>query len=159
MMIEEADMSNWQWFSLEFISSSQTMLTIKLTLFPVGGHICPPYHILAIFSGSTYPRRLQVYSKFKFCNCRTYKIGPGSKKFSYGAGEPAEVGWVVDFLLRFRLKIDCIFTFHEMRWIFLAEIELSWPQVLKQKIKTCSEFSFAKRIRGLAPKLAELEPF
>ena len=46
-----------------------------------------------------------------------------------------------------------------MRWIFLAEIELSWPQVLKQKIKTCSEFSFGKRIRGLAPKLAELEPF
>ena len=31
--------------------------------------------------------------------------------------------------------------------------------MLKQKIKTCSEFSFAKRIRGLAPKLAELEPF
>ena len=31
--------------------------------------------------------------------------------------------------------------------------------MLKQKIKTCSEFSFAKRIGGLAPKLAELEPF
>ena len=31
--------------------------------------------------------------------------------------------------------------------------------MLKQKNKTCSEFSFGKRIRGLAPKIAELEPF
>ena len=31
--------------------------------------------------------------------------------------------------------------------------------MLKQKIKACSKFSFAKRIRGLASKLAELEPF
>ena len=29
----------------------------------------------------------------------------------------------------------------------------------KQKIKTCSQFSFAKRIRGLAQKLAEVESF
>ena len=36
--------------------------------------------------------------------------------------EPAKLGWVVDFLLRFCLKIGCIFTFHEMRLVFLAEI-------------------------------------
>ena len=124
-----------------------------------GGAYMPPYHISAIFSGRTYPRRLQLYSKFKFCNYRTHKIGPGSKKFSYGAWEPAKVGWVVDFLLRFCLKIGCIFSFHEMRWFFLAEIELYWPQVLKQKIKVCSKFLFAKRIRGLAYKLEELDPY
>ena len=84
----------------------------------------PTKHISAIFFGRTYPRRLRLDSKFKFCNCRTCEIGPGSKKFPYGAWEPAKVGWVVDFLLRFCLKIGCIFTFHEMRWYFLAEIEL-----------------------------------
>ena len=31
--------------------------------------------------------------------------------------------------------------------------------MLKQAIKTCSQFLLAKRIRGLAPKLGELEPF
>ena len=75
----------------------------------------PPYHISAIFSGHTYPRRLQLYSKFNFCNCRTYKIGPVSKKFSYAAWEPVKVGWVVDFLLHFRLKIGCIFILDEIR--------------------------------------------
>ena len=29
--------------------------------------------------------------------------------------EPAKFGWVVDFLLCFCLKIDCNFTFHEIR--------------------------------------------
>ena len=80
-----------------------------------GGHICPPYHISAIFSGRTYPRRLQLYSKFKFCNYRAPEIGFGSKKFSYGAWDAAKVGWVVDILLRFCLKIGCNFSFHEMR--------------------------------------------
>ena len=95
---------------IEFVCS------ISLTLFHAGGGIyAPPTTFWQFSPGRTYPRRLQVYSKFKFCNCRTYKIGPGSKKISYGAGEPAEVGWVVDFLLRFCLKIGCIFTFHEMR--------------------------------------------
>ena len=89
-----------------------------------GGHICPPYHISAIFSGRTYPRRLQLYSKFKFCNYRAPEIGFGSKKFSYGAWDAAKVGWVVDILLRFCLKIGCNFSFHEMRWIFLVEIKL-----------------------------------
>ena len=83
-----------------------------------GGHICPPYHISAFFSGRTYPRRLQVYSKFKFCNYQTHKMGPGSKNFSYGAWEPAKVGWVVDFLLRFCLKIGCIFYFPWNEMIF-----------------------------------------
>ena len=73
-----------------------------LTLFHAGGgHICPPYHISAIFSGRTYPRRLQLYSKFKFCNYRTPKFGFGSKKFSYGAWEAAKVGWVVHFFAPF----------------------------------------------------------
>ena len=31
--------------------------------------------------------------------------------------------------------------------------------MLKQKNKTCSEFSFAKRIKGPAPKLTKIEPF
>ena len=69
----------------------------------------------AIFSRRTYPRRLQVYSKFKFCNYGTQKIGFGSNRFSYSVWQAVKVGWVVDFLLRFRLKIGYIFTFHEMR--------------------------------------------
>ena len=86
-----------------------------LTLFYAGGgHICPPYHISAIFSGRTYPRRLQLYSKFKFCNYQTHKFGPGSKKFSYGAWEPAKVGWVVDFLLHFASKL--VVFFPSMKW-------------------------------------------
>ena len=109
------------------ISSLDKALNMHYSVNPIlrrGGHICPPYHISAIFSGRTYPRRLQVYCKFKFCNYRPYEIGPGSKKFTYGAWEPAKVGWVVDFLLRFCLKIGRFFSFHEMRWIFLVEIEL-----------------------------------
>ena len=46
------------------------------------GHICL-HHISAILSRSTYPRTLWLYSKFKFCNCRTPKIGLVSEKFSY----------------------------------------------------------------------------
>ena len=83
----------------------------------------PPYHILLIFSGRIYPRRLQVYSNFKFCNCRTYKIGPRSKNFSYGTWEPVKVGWVAHFLLHFCLEIDYNFTFTKSRWNFLVEIE------------------------------------
>ena len=52
------------------------------------------------------------------------KIGPRLKKFTYSLWETAKVGWVVDFLLRVCLKIGCSFTFHEIRLIFLAEIEL-----------------------------------
>ena len=58
-------------------------LSLKgITLIYVGGDICPPYHISAIFSGSTYPRRLQLYSKFKFCNYLTPKIGLVPEKLS-----------------------------------------------------------------------------
>ena len=67
------------------ISSERYEIVIFNPILRGGGHICPPYHISAIFSGRTYPRRLQVYCKFKFCNYRPYKIGPGSKKFTYGA--------------------------------------------------------------------------
>ena len=80
-----------------------------------GGHICPPYQVSAFFSRRTYPRSLQLYSKFKFCNCRAPQIGFGSKKFFYGAWDAAKVSWVVDILLRFCLKIGCNFSFHEMR--------------------------------------------
>ena len=48
------------------------------------GHICPPYHISTIFSGYTYRRRLQLYSKFKFCNYLTPKIGLVSEKVFFG---------------------------------------------------------------------------
>ena len=88
------------------------------------GHICPPYHISAIFSGSTYPRRLQLYSKFKFCNYLTPKIGLVSEKFSYDPWEALKVGRVAHFLLRFCLEIDYNFTFIESRWSFLVEIEI-----------------------------------
>ena len=78
-----------------------------MTLYHAGGegHICPSNHISAIFSGRTYPRRLQLYSKFKFCNCRTREIGFVSKKFSYVELEAAKVGRVAHFLLRFCLEI------------------------------------------------------
>ena len=33
--------------------------------------------------------------KTKFCDCRTYKVGPGSKKISYAAWKPIKVGWVL----------------------------------------------------------------
>ena len=115
-----------------------------LTLNPIPrgeGHICPPYHISAIFSGSTYPRRLQLYSKFKFCNYLTPKIGLVSEKFSYDPWEALKVGRVAHFLLRFCLKIDYNFTFTERRWSFLVEIEIKRPQKVKQKIKTYSQFS------------------
>ena len=79
------------------------------------GAYMPPYHISAIFSAHTYPRRLQLNSKFKFCKYRAPEIGSGSNKFSYGAWDAAKVGWVVDILLRFCLKIGCNFAFHEMR--------------------------------------------
>ena len=94
------------------------------TLFRAGGIHAPHTTYRQFFSRRTYPRRLQVYSKFKFCNYRTLKIGPGSKWFSYAAVEDAKVEWVVDFLLRFCLKIGCIFNFHEIRWFFLAEIKI-----------------------------------
>ena len=77
------------------------------------GQICPPYHISAIFSGSTYPRRLQLYSKFKFCNYLTPKIGLVSEKFSYDPWEALKVGRVAHFLLRFCLEIGYDFTFTE----------------------------------------------
>ena len=44
-------------------------------------------------------------------------------------------------------------------WNKFKEIFKGATQMLKQKIKTCSQFAFAKQIRGLALKLAELEPF
>ena len=112
-----------QWIFVYVKVNNKSMILSMFNPILRGGGIYA-HHISAMVSGRTYPRRLQVYSKFKFCNYRTHKIGPGSKKFSYGAWEPAKVGWVVDFLLRFCLKIGCIFTFHEMRWYFLAEIEL-----------------------------------
>ena len=87
-----------------------------------GGAYMSPYHISAIFSGSTYPRRLQLCSKFKFCNYLAHKIGLVSEKFSYGLWEALKVGRVVHFLLRFCLKIDYNFTFTERRWNFLVEI-------------------------------------
>ena len=70
---------------------------LVLTLFYAGGggHICPSYHIAAIFSRRTYRRRLQVYSKFKFCNCRTYEFGPGSKIFSLKIRFKISVGGLV----------------------------------------------------------------
>ena len=71
------------------------------TYFTRGWAYMPPYHISTIFSGHTFPRRLQVYSKFKFCNNRTPKFGFGSKKFSYGTWEAAKVGWVVYFFAPF----------------------------------------------------------
>ena len=79
-----------------------------------------PYHISAICSRSTYPRRLQLYSKFKFCNYLTPKIGLVSEKFSYGPWEALKVGRVANFCL----KIDYSFTFTERRWSFLVEIEI-----------------------------------
>ena len=75
-----------------------------------------PYHISAICSRSTYPRRLQLYSKFKFFNYLTPKIGLVSEKFSYGPWEALKVGRVAHFLLRFCLKIDYNFKFTERRW-------------------------------------------
>ena len=60
-----------------------------------GGIYAPPYHISAIFYGRTYPMMLQVYSKFKFCNCRMPKIG---------GWEAAKVGWVVPFFAPFLPK-------------------------------------------------------
>ena len=77
----------------------------------------------AIFCGRTYARRLQVYSKLSFVITEHIKLVRGQKNF-LRAWEPAKVDWVVDCLLRFGLKIGCVFTFHEMRCIFLAEIEL-----------------------------------
>ena len=124
-----------------------------------GGLYAPPYHISAFFSGSIYPRRLQLYFKFKFCNYVTPEIGFGSKKFSYSAWEATKVGWVAHFLLRFCLEIDYDFTFSESKWSFLVEFEIERPQKLKQKIKTYSKFSFLIRFKGLAQKLEELERF
>ena len=72
---------------IPFISIEDELYIRNLTLFHVGGGYMPPYHILAIFSGSTYPRRPQLYSKFRFCNCRTPEIGFGSKKFPTTAHE------------------------------------------------------------------------
>ena len=70
--------------------SSTVLIDGFLTLFYAGGEgaYMTPYHISAIFSGRTYPRRLQVYSKFKFCDYRTHKIGPGSKKFPTARESP-----------------------------------------------------------------------
>ena len=56
-----------------------------------GGHICPPYHISAIFSGRTHPRRLQVNSNFKFFNYGTHEIGPRSKSFPTARGSPPKL--------------------------------------------------------------------
>ena len=56
---------------------------IKMLTLLMQGGIYAPYYISAIFSRTTYPRRLQLYSKFKFCNCLIPKLGLVSKIFSY----------------------------------------------------------------------------
>ena len=118
-------------------NSHLAIVVCCITLFHAGGH---RYHSNPFFGITTWPRRLQVYSKFKFRNYRTPKNGLVSKKICYCAWEAAKIGWVVDFLLQLCLKIGCNFNFHEIRWTFLTEIKLQWPQILKQKIKTCSHF-------------------
>ena len=76
--------------------SSTVLIDGFLTLFYAEGAYMPPYHISAIFSGRTYPRRLQVYSKFKFCNYRTHKIGLGVKKISTVRGNLAKSAGYVE---------------------------------------------------------------
>ena len=84
-----------------------------------GGDICPPpHHISAIFSRSTCPRRLQLYSKFKFHNYVTPKISLVLINFPTAPWESLKVRRVANFCL----EIDNNFTFNETRWIFLAEI-------------------------------------
>ena len=68
--------------------------------------------------GHSYLRRLQLYSKFKFCNYLTPKIGLVSEKFSYSPWEALKVRRVAHFMLRFGLEIDYSFTVTETRWIF-----------------------------------------
>ena len=103
---------SWTYFRQCCIDVLNRPLSIRISLLcllnPIprgGGAYMPPYHISAIFSVRTYPRRLQLYSKFKFCNYRTREIGFGSKKISYVALEAAKVGRVAHFLLRFCLEI------------------------------------------------------
>ena len=73
----------------------------------------PPYHISAIFSKSTNPKKLQLYSKFKFCNYLAAKIGLVSEQFFYAPCEALKVGRVADFLLRFGLAIWSNFKFEK----------------------------------------------
>ena len=91
-------------------------LNIILTLFHAGrGIYAPPTTFRQFSPGRTYPRRLQLYSKFKFFKYRAPEIGFGSKKNSYDAWEDAKVWWVVVFLLRFCLNVGCSFNLHEIR--------------------------------------------
>ena len=69
-------------------------LPVELTLFHAGGGIYAPPTTFRQFSPRrTYPRRLQVYSKFKFCNFQTFETGFRSKNFSMAQGRlPKWVG-------------------------------------------------------------------
>ena len=71
------------------------------------------------------------------------------------AGPQSQEGSSV--LLHFDLKIDYNSTFTETRLGFLVEIEIQRPQKIEQKIKTYSQYQFAKKTRALAQQLDELE--
>ena len=92
--------SYWWWISLIWKYQYYCQLSFNPIL-RGGGAYMPPYHISAIFSRHTYQGTLKAYSKFKFCHCRTPKIGFGSKRFPYGSWEAAKVVWVVDFFAPF----------------------------------------------------------
>ena len=123
-----------------FYLSKESTVHIKLSYWIVGCiHVCfvlaifrarfnkglvTSYNISPIFSESTYPRRLWLYSKFKFCNYVTLKIGLLSENFSYGPWEAFKVGRVAQFLFGFCLEIDYNSTFTKRRLSFLVELKI-----------------------------------
>ena len=87
------------------------------------------------------------------------KLVPGQKVFPTARGSPSKSGGQLIFCSVFASKLITILHSPKADEIFMLKSKAKDPKSKSKKIKTCSQFSFAKRFRGLAPKLEELERF